>query len=1123
MQFNPYGKMALKTPLISFKTFLMMKLTAILVLVTCLQLSAKVYSQRISIKGRNIAFEQVLSSIEKQSGYYLFYKYNEIKKAKPVNVALSNVSLEVALQESLKGQPFDFVIEDKTIIITRKGAAAPEKVVFLNIKGKVTDEKGAPLPGATIKVKDRSIGAVTDGDGNFSLQNVSDNATLVVSYTGYVTQEVAADGKSSLSIVLKEEQNDLNQVVVIGYGSVKKQDLSAAVATVPDMQQIKNRPVLNVQSMIQGKVPGVTVISSGGHPNATPAVTIRGMGSMNGENVLYVVDGVPNAPYNPADVESITVLKDAASAAIYGAFSGSAGVIMITTRQASKGKAMIEYSGFTGTKTAWKLPKALTAEEEARVSNLAYQNAGLTPLDGWDISKNPYAQQTRTNWVDEIFRTGIVQRHNISINGGTDQFKTLLQGRYEREEGTLLNTYNQNISLRFNTSYEFNKHVKLSQNLFWNNNDNRGTTTAGGYTGTILSAIYMPSSATVYYPDGSFGGVGPRDSQYLGIHGDAVNPVATLLRNKPYNKANDLQSITELTVSDIVKGLNFISRFSYRTNNNLYKNFEPKRTEPGKPITQNYLNYSTDRGYHYIWENTANYNRQFNKHAIGAMVSMTAQEQGNKGFNVRAQGFENEADWAQFFSNAAEFGLDRPGSSDVKDRNLSYVSRISYSWADRYFLTGSYRYDIAGRFAEVNRGKGLPGVTAAWKLSSEPFFQVEGIDLLKFRASWGRIGNLGIVPYYYGYAALNAGSIYQVGNGAPQTPSMYMGSRLNPDLSWETSEQTDIGLDLSLMKSRLNLTADYFDKKTFDLIGTQQNEWPASYGLGSPIVNQGKISNKGFEVSASWKDKIGELTYELSGNIATLKNRIISIDDNPKSIWLNGDSWRGVLSPYRGEIGQSLYSYYLIETAGLFQSDAEAAAYVKDGKRIQPEAKAGDLKFVDLNNDGQINDSDRKYMGSAFPNFTYGFTTNLNYKNFDLSIFLQGVSGVKLFHAFKESTLNGAEQGYNRWNKILEAWSPENTGGTIPRIRANDPNKNFQQPSDFFLENGNYLRIKNVLLGYTFKKLPWNTNLRVFFSGDNLLTFTKYSGMDPEVGGIGFDGGQFPISRTYSLGVNLKF
>ncbi|EDM35488.1 putative outer membrane protein [Pedobacter sp. BAL39] len=1101
----------------------MMKLTAVLVLVTCLQLSAKVYSQRISIKGRNIAFEQVLSSIEKQSGYYLFYKYNEIKIAKPVNVALNNVSLEVALQESLKGQPFDFVIEDKTIIITRKGAPVPEKVVFLDIKGKVTDEKGAPLPGATIKVKDRSIGAVTDGNGNFSLQNVSDNATLVVSYTGYVTQEVAADGKSSISIVLKEEQNDLNQVVVIGYGSVKKQDLSAAVATVPDMQQIKNRPVLNVQSMIQGKVPGVTVISSGGHPNGTPAVTIRGMGSMNGENVLYVVDGVPNAPYNPADVESITVLKDAASAAIYGAFSGSAGVIMITTRQASKGKAMIEYSGFTGTKTAWKLPKALTAEEEARVSNLAYQNAGLTPLDGWDISKNPYAQQTRTNWVDEIFRTGIVQRHNISINGGTDQFKTLLQGRYEREEGTLLNTYNQNISLRFNTSYEFNKHVKLSQNLFWNNNDNRGTTTAGGYTGTILSAIYMPSSATVYYPDGSFGGVGPRDSQYLGIHGDAVNPVATLLRNKPYNKANDLQSITELTVSDIVKGLNFISRFSYRTNNNLYKNFEPKRTEPGKPITQNYLNYSTDRGYHYIWENTANYNRQFNKHAIGAMVSMTAQEQGNKGFNVRAQGFENEADWAQFFSNAAEFGLDRPGSNDVKDRNLSYVSRISYSWADRYFLTGSYRYDIAGRFAEVNRGKGLPGVTAAWKLSSEPFFQVEGIDLLKFRASWGRIGNLGIVPYYYGYAALSAGSIYQVGNGAPQTPSMYMGSRLNPDLSWETSEQTDIGLDLSLMKSRLNLTADYFDKKTFDLIGTQQNEWPASYGLGSPIVNQGKISNKGFEVSASWKDKAGELTYELSGNIATLKNRIISIDDNPKSIWLNGDSWRGVLSPYRGEIGQSLYSYYLIETAGLFQSDAEAAAYVKDGKRIQPEAKAGDLKFVDLNNDGQINDSDRKYMGSAFPNFTYGFTTNLNYKNFDLSIFLQGVSGVKLFHAFKESTLNGAEQGYNRWNKILEAWSPENTGGTIPRIRANDPNKNFQQPSDFFLENGNYLRIKNVLLGYTFRKLPWNTNLRVFFSGDNLLTFTKYSGMDPEVGGIGFDGGQFPISRTYSLGVNLKF
>ena len=1101
-----------------------MKLTFLLIIVSCLQLNAEVHSQTVSISGKNISLEKVLGSIEKQTGYYLFYKYNELKEAKRISLDLNNVTISQALQQSFKNQPFDFVIDERTIIITKKNTKEAERnLAYLDVKGKVTDEKGAPLPGATVKVKDRDITVVTNGNGEFSFTNIGTDDVLMVSYLGYATQEISIGARTEITVILKEQQNSLDQLVVIGYGAVKKQDLSAAVSIVPDMQLNKSRPVLNVQAMIQGKVPGVTIVNNGGHPNQGPSLTIRGMGSRSGENPLYVVDGVPNAPYNPADVESITVLKDAASAAIYGAFAGSAGVIMITTRQASKGKTGIEYAGFTGTKSAWKLPKALTAEEEAMVSNLAYTNAGQTPLDGWDINKNPYAQTTRTDWIDEIFRTALIQRHNISINGGNDELKTLLQGRYEREEGTLLNTYSENMSLRFNTNYQFNKHVKLSQNVFWNNNDNRGTSTSSGYSGTILSAIYMPSSATVYYPDGTFGGVGPRDSKYLGIHGDAINPVASLLRNQPFNKSNDLQSITEVNVSDIFKGLSFLSRFSYRQNSNLYKNFEPLRTEPGKPVSQNYLSYSTNRGYHAIWENTLNYSRQFAGHAIGAMVSTTTQEEGSRGFNARAQGFENEANWAQFFQNAAVFGADRPGDYSNKDRNHSYVTRLSYSWSDRYFLTGSYRYDIAGRLPAGRRGKGVPGVTAAWKLSSEPFFNVEGIDLLKFRGSWGRIGNLSTVGYYYGYATLNGNTTYQIGDGAPQSPALYVGDRRNLDLTWETSRQTDIGMDLSLMKSRLSLTADYFDKLTYDLIKFQDSEWTNTFGLGAPRINQGEISNKGFEFAASWKDKAGDLTYEVGGNFSTLKNSIKKIDGNPKSFWGDGDSWRGVLSPYRSVVGQPLYSYWLIKTAGIFQSDAEAAAYTKDGNRIQPDAKAGDLKFVDENNDGKIGQEDRVFMGSAFPNLTYGFTTNLAYKGFDLSVFLQGVSGVKLFHAFKESTLNGAEQGYNRWNKILDAWSPENTDSDIPRIRSNDPNKNFQQPSDFFLENGNYLRVKNVMLGYNFKKMSWNSGIRVYFSGDNLLTFTKYSGMDPEVGGIGFDGGQFPLSRIFSLGASIKF
>ncbi|MFT4024009.1 MAG: SusC/RagA family TonB-linked outer membrane protein [Flavihumibacter sp.] len=588
--------------------------------------------------------------------------------------------------------------------------------LFQPVEGRVVDEKGNPLEGVSVMVKGSDKGTTTDAEGRFRLEAAT-GAELIFSMVGFKSQTVMVNRSGNYRIQLEVEVIESNQVVVVGYGSMKKSDLSAAVSTVPDMAQLKSRPVLSVEGMIQGKVPGVTVVSNGGHPNSTPKITIRGMGSRGDESVLVVVDGVPNAPYNPADVESVTVLKDAASAAIYGAFSGSAGVMLITTRQATKGKPGVEYSGFVGMKKAWKTLQSLTAEEEAKVSNLAYTNAGLQPLAGWNASLNPDAQVTRTDWMASIFRNALIHRHTITVNGGNEKFSNLLQARYEDEEGTLLNTFNKNLSLRFNSSYTFNRHVKLRQELFWNNNDNRGTETSSGYSGTILSAIYMPRSATPYYADGSFGGVGPRESEYLGIHGDAINPVATLLRNKPYNKTSDIQSVTELTISKIIPGLNFTSRFSYRTSNWLNKLFQPKRTEPGKPNNENYLYYNTNRYYHWIWENTLNYTKSFGRHNVGAMLSTTAQTNSTRSFSATARSFNNEADWAQFFVGGSVFDKDRPTDDLWEDRNASYVGRLSYSWADRYFLTGSYRYDIAGRLAPGNRGKGFPGVTAAWKLA----------------------------------------------------------------------------------------------------------------------------------------------------------------------------------------------------------------------------------------------------------------------------------------------------------------------------------------------------------------------------------------------------------------------
>lgn len=1083
-------------------------------------------TEKVKLNITSAPLSTVLKALDKQSHYSFSFISEDFDKITVRDFRPDNITLGEALSILEKATGIEFSIRNNAIIFRKaEKAATVDQSQMAVVKGRVVmAEANEPIPGVSIWQKGTNNRAITNENGEYTIALADENATLSFSFMGYETKEIKANDPAVTAVTLKSTRASLDEIVVLGYGKAKKGDLSAAVSTVPDMDQVKSRPVLNLGSMIQGKVPGVTVISNGGHPNSSPKVVIRGIGSRASENVLYVVDGVPNAPFNPADVETITVLKDAASAAIYGAFTGSAGVILVTTRQARQGKPGVEYNAFVGMKQAWKTPQSLTAENEAKVSNLAYTNAGFTPLSGWDATVNPYSQVTRTDWVDEVFRTAMVQRHTVTVNAGTDKLSTLLQARYENEEGTLLNTYNKNVSLRFNANYQFNDKVKLRQDLFYNNNDNRGTETSSGYSGIILSSIYMPRSATPYYADGTFGGVGPRESQYLGIHGDAINPVATLLRNKPYNKSNDLQSVTEVTVSDIVKGLSFLSRFSYRQGNSLWKNFEPKRTEPGKPNNQNTLSYSTGKSYHWIWENTLNYERIFGKHNIAAMASMTAQENGSRSFNAAAKGLENEEEWAQFFVNASVFDQNRPGDGESKDRNLSYVGRVAYSWADRYFLTGSYRYDIASRLPLDNRGKGLPGVTGAWKISSEPFFNIPMVDLLKVRASWGRIGNMTPIGLAYGYPKLSSNTTYQVGETSPQSTALYVATRNNPNLAWETSEQSDIGIDIALLKQRLTITADYFDKKTFDLITTQTVGWTATFGYGAPLINQGRVRNKGYEVSANWHDKIGKVGYSIGGNFATLKNNVEYIDENKNSFWGDGDVWRGVLNPFRSVVGQPIFSYWLIKNEGLFQSDAEAAAYVdKNGARIQPEAKAGDLKFTDKDGNGKIDDGDRYFMGSAYPKVTYAFNGSVNWNNFDLSFFFQGVSGAKLFHAFKQSTLNGAEQGYNRWDKILDAWSPTNTGSDIPKISASDRNKNFQTTSDWYLENGNYLRLKNLLIGYTFKRMPWNTGLRVYVSGDNLLTFTKYSGMDPEVGGYGMDGGQFPVSRVYSVGAKLNF
>ena len=1019
----------------------------------------------------------------------------------------------------------------------------------ISVRGIVKDQMGEPVIGANVLVKGTSNGVITDIDGKFAL-SAAKNDILIISFVGFMSQEIPVTGKD-LMVTLKEDTGLLDEVVVLGYGAnARKQDLSAAVGVLSNTDDLTVRPVSSTESLLQGQLAGVTVQSNGGDPTSTPSIVIRGQGSQNGDNVLWVVDGVPGAPIaSMSDIESIVVLKDAASAAIYGAQSGAGGVILVTTKKAKAGIPTLSYEGTYGIRQATNLPEPLNAEEELEMRKRSYANANVTLPDGWNIEKNPWIGTTRTNWMDEIFRTAFYQRHNIALNVGTDNYSSRLSFSFDNDEGVLINTYNKNYAIRYNGKFDLNKWVSISEDLVCKNTENRSKDTNDAYTGPVLSAIYMPASATVYNPlDGTWGGTTTEDPEYIakygsnfaGAHGDAVNPVRLLRAENRFNRTSDVWSTTSLQIANIIQGLKFTSRFTYNLKTNNYKNFRPIQDEPGKPNNSNSLdvaNYRTD-----AWktENTLTYDNSFGNHTVGALFSTTADHYNVRGLKVNGKNFADESPYLQYLAYAGT-----TSATDYltgPDANVSLVARLAYSYDDRYFVTASWRRDYAGRLPKENNFGDFPAATLAWKISNEKFFKKSDfIGMLKLRASWGRVGNLGSIDYNYKSLLLGTSywqeqAQYGVINNATWNNFVYNSTAMNRNLTWETSEQWDLGLDVELFKNRLALSFDYFDKRTFNLIQKQTMNWPSSIGLDPLLINQGEIRNRGIEIQANWNDRVNkDFSYFVSGNFSYLKNWVSDIGvknaDGSPGVWTDSDSkFRNIPYTRQTAEGEPLNSYYLIKTDGIFQSDAEAAAYVdKNGKRIQPNAVAGDLKFIDYNNDGKIDDKDRQYCGSATPKTTYSFSFGATYKKFSFSAMFQGVGGAQAFYAAKSVILSDADGNFNRVKDILNAWSPTNTSSNIPRLSMNDPNSNFSTASDWYLESASYLRLKNLTLSYDLTDVlqKWshlrerNSRMSVYFSGENLFTITDYSGMDPECGG--WDAMKYPVSRVFSFGVKLTY
>lgn len=1019
----------------------------------------------------------------------------------------------------------------------------------ISVKGIVKDQIGEPVIGANVLVRGTTNGVITNVNGEFIL-SASKSDVLVVSFVGYTTQEIPVSEKQ-MTIVLKEDTELLDEVVVLGYGAnTRKQDLSASVGIISNTDELAARPVTSTESMLQGQLPGVTIQADGGDPTSTPNIVIRGQGSQNGDNVLWVVDGVPGAPITSMnDIESIVVLKDAASAAIYGAQSGAGGVVLVTTKKAKEGAPTLTYDGTFGFRQATNLIEPLNAEEQVEMRRRSYENAGQALPDGWNVTKNPWVGTTRTDWMDAIFRTAFYQRHNIALNVGTDKSSSRLSLSFDNDQGTLINTYKKNLALRYNGKMQLNKWITISEDLVWKNTTSRSKETDNdAYTGPILSAVYMPASATIYNPlDGSYGGTTTEDPAYIekygsnfaDAHGDAVNPVRLLEAENLYNKTSDVWSTTSLEIGNVLPGLKFVSRFTYNLQNYYYKKFNPIRDEVGKPNLSNNVQEQSYRMDAWKTENTLTYDNTFGKHTVGALFSTTADHYSKRGLEAIGKDLSSEAAYLQYmaYANSTEV-LDYLTGPDA---NVSMIARLAYSYDDRYFVTASWRRDYAGRLPKEHNFGDFPAVTLGWKISNEKFFKKNDIvNLLKLRASWGRVGNLGSIDYNYKSPLLSKNTYseqaqYGVTSNQLWNNFAYYSTALNPNLTWETSEQYDLGLDMEMFNNRLSLSMDYFDKRTFNLIQPQPMNWPSTMGLDAMLVNLGEVRNRGFELSIGWNDRINKnFSYFVTGNFSYLKNWVSDIgvknEDGTPGVWTDDKSFRSVKDVYQTTEGEPLNSFHLIQTAGIFQSDEEAAAYVdKNGKRIQPDAKKGDLKFVDYDGDGTIGFGDRQYMGSATPKTTFAWTLGFTWKKLSFSAMFQGVGGAQAMNVSKYMLLSDVEGNFNRSREILNAWSPDNRGSNIPILSKNDNNGNFSTASDWYLEDASYLRLKNVTLSYDLSDVfcKWshlndrNSRLSVFLSGENLATITRYSGMDPECGG--WDALKYPVSRVFSLGVKLTY
>lgn len=1068
----------------------------------------------VTLSISNASLHDIFNEIEGQTPYRFVYD-SKTKGSKEFSYEFDKTSLKKILHTLSEDTGTEFNVVNRSITVIKPIRELNNSVLVTPIEGKVLDENGNPLPGATVLVKGTSNGTTTDFDGVFSI-DLNPGDILEVSYVGYRTVEITYSNQANFEISLEPAATMLDDIVLIGYGSVSKKELTGSAA---NAENIENRAVTKVEEALQGNVAGVTVVGDGGDPTSTPVIKIRGVGTNSPETPLWIVDGVPyyGGPLNPFDIESITVLKDAASAAIYGV-RAAGGVILVQTKQGKAGKITVDFGVFTGAQSVYDKPTALNAQQYTDAYNLAYDNSGQPRIDYFDSAKNPSRLANKTNWVNEIFRSGLIQNYDVGLRGGSEKFKFSSSIGYNTKNGILLNTYADRLSFRFNSTTKLNDKVKVGQNFSYTSTNGQsvftGTQADNGetnYNGIIAAAIKAPPFISVYNANGTYTDVSD------GQNGDVLHPVGTLNRIDIDNPQKAVFGNLFLEYKPL-ENIRFKTSLGINYTDTNYEEFQPRVAEQSKvQTTVNRLITEDGQRNNWSWENTIDYTPSLDDdNSLQLLAGYALQEDEFEANYLRASGFENEK--RNLISIPTAANIEETRYVYEVQTLTSYFSRALYDYKKKYFLSASIRRDGSSKLAADKRWENFPSVAAGWRISEEDFFDSEFVSNLKLRASWGRVGNLESLGSFPTNLPLSTSNVI-LGGGGYQT-STALDGKSNPDLKWEVSETTNIGIDFSSANNQFTLNADYFIRDTKDLL-LQLPTSPIEGILAedAPFQNAGEVRNKGLELALGVNKYEGDFTYNLSGNMSFIKNDLSKLEGGFSELAEN-KTQVATHYPLFFAVGQPLFVFRLVETDGLLRTDAQVQEAKANG---QPNAQLGDIKFVDQNGDKTIDDDDRVYKGSAFPKTTFGFNGNFNYKNFDLSVFIQGATGAFAYNGYKFTTTYPAHTsvaGANLLDVALDTWSAKNPNASHPRLSISDPNQNIR-PSDFWLESTDYVRIKNLSIGYNFKGNDIFQALRIYATAQNLITWTNYSGLDPEVANNGIDGGQYPVSRVFTLGFNV--